>query len=96
MTFLTYLRTYMYNNSTCILYYHTKIPNPGLAPDIKAIIQTVLEAGLSPAAVSKLTHVPYSTVYNYHKNLQNYGTLTPPKIAKMGAFESNVQYTWRK
>lgn len=36
--------------------------NPGLAPDIKAMIQNELEADLSPVAILKLTHILYSTV----------------------------------
>lgn len=70
------------------LSYDTKMPNPGLAPDIKVIIQNELEAGLSPAVVSKITHIPYSIVYNYCKNLQNYIILTPLKIVKMVSFKS--------
>lgn len=55
-----------------------------LPADKKALIRSSLEAGMSPVAVAKLMNVPYNTVYTYHRNLRDFGELTPPKFAKLG------------
>lgn len=49
------------------------MPNPGLPPDKKALIRSSLDAGISPAAVAKLTIV---------SNLRDFGELTFPTLAK--------------
>lgn len=37
------------------------MPNPGLPTDKKALIQSSVEAGLSPVAVAKLTNLLHTT-----------------------------------
>lgn len=61
------------------------MPNPGLPADKKALIRSNLEAGLSPAKVVQLMNIPYSIVYTYYRNFQDYGEMTPPTHAKLGA-----------
>lgn len=66
--------------------------NPGLPADKQALIRSSLETGLSPAKVVKLMNIPYSTVYMYYKNLQDYGTMTPPTQGKLGALKTMSVY----
>ena len=54
------------------------MPNQGLPADKKALIRSNLEAGLSPAKVAKFMNVPYTTVYIYYKNLQDYDKMISP------------------
>ena len=68
------------------------MPNPGLPPDKKALIQSSLEAGISPAAMAKLTNLSYNTIYTYHRNLRDFGELTPPKLAKLGPAKAMSVY----
>ena len=68
------------------------MPNPGLPADKKALIQSSLEAGLSPVAVAKLINVSYNTIYTCHKNLRDYGELTPLKLAKLGPAKAMSVY----
>ena len=68
------------------------MPNPGLPPNKKALIQSSLEAGISPAAVAKLTNVSYNIIYTYHKNLRDFGELIPPKLAKLGPAKAMSVY----
>lgn len=69
------------------------MPNPRLPADMKALIQSSLESGISPVAVARLTNVLYQTVYTNNRNTRDFKELIPPKLAKLGPAKAMPVHT---